>query len=436
MSKSTKVPQGNPRHEITVGPSRADVVGATGRAIQIAIDALAQRGGGVVRVLPGEYVLEDSIRLRTRIVLLGDRGKTILRRGRLVWSPLAIDADISETEITPSDPSVFHPGMGVCLWDRRSGWAFSDQPCVVTDVVGGALRVHDYLTAERYAADDGRVVNHFPMILGVEADDVVVDGFTIDASAKDPDGVLSGLRSAAVYLWRSRYGSLRNLEVSGSAGDGMCFGKSSVGVTVDDCVASGNGYYGIHPGSHSAHCAIRNCDIHNNASDGLYVCWGIRHSEFTGNRIGRNGWRDLRSGISIGHKDTDNLIARNHVFENAKFGLCFRRKTEGNAPHRVTLRENVIENNGSRPEQLADVKAGLEPWEAVGCGIHVSGMTKDLVLERNTIRETRQGRARAQRHALVLAEGASGVRMNGNVITGHPGEAIVDQSGGENQLQE
>jgi len=67
-------------HEISVGPKDADVVGADGRAIQIAIDALALRGGGTVRVAPGEYVLSDSIHLRSNIRLVGDRANTVLKR--------------------------------------------------------------------------------------------------------------------------------------------------------------------------------------------------------------------------------------------------------------------------------------------------------------------------------------------------------------------
>jgi Right handed beta helix region len=427
---------GSPLREITVGPSNADIVGTTGRAIQIAIDALAGRGGGVVRVLPGQYVLDDSLRLRPGIVLLGDRDKTILRRGPLVWSPLKVDADTSQTEITPEDASAFRPGMGVCTFDTRSGWVHAAHPLTVTDVRDGVLHLSGHLTSDRLAEEGGLVANHFPLILGIEADDVVVDGFTADSRVDDPTGVLSAIRTASVYFWRCRYVSLRNVIATGGVGDGICVAKSSVGATIEHCVAAHNGYYGIHPGSHSAHCTIRHCDIHDNASDGLYICWGIRHSEFTDNRIYRNGWRDLRSGISIGHKDTDNLIARNHIYENAKFGVCFRRKTDANAAHRVTLQDNVIENNGSRADELADIKATLEPWEAIGCGVHVSGMTRDLALEKNTLRETRQGDARTQQHALVLTEGVSGVRMMDNVIEGHGAAAIVDDSGGDNQLQD
>jgi len=75
-----------PARLITVGPKDADVVGTTNRAIQIALDAMAQRGGGTVRVLPGEYVLSDSIHLRSNVSLVGDRKGTVLRRAPIVRS--------------------------------------------------------------------------------------------------------------------------------------------------------------------------------------------------------------------------------------------------------------------------------------------------------------------------------------------------------------
>ena len=52
-----------PLQTLTVGPSGsdvggADVGGADGRALQIAIDAVAGRGGGTVLVQPGDYRLD------------------------------------------------------------------------------------------------------------------------------------------------------------------------------------------------------------------------------------------------------------------------------------------------------------------------------------------------------------------------------------------
>ena len=425
-----------PHNEITVGPAGADVVGATGRVIQIAVDAVAQRGGGTVRVLPGEYLLEDSIRLRPHIALVGDRDKTVLRRAPLVWSRLALDADTGQSEITPEDASAFHPGMGVCLWDERQGWFLGSTPRRVNDIRDGVLHLDDFLRGERYAAAGGIVVNYFPLVLGMNADGCTVDGLTADAQVDDPDGVLDRLRSAAVYLFHCERATVRNVLARRARGDGICFGKASVGTTVEDCETAENTWYGIHPGSHSARSTVRRCHIHHNGSDGLYVCWGIHHSAFEDNHIHHNGWRMLRSGISIGHKDADNLLARNHIHDNAKFGVCVRRKTEGNGAHRCTYRENVIENNGSRPDQLADVKAQIEPWEAVGCAVSVSGVTKDLVFENNTIRETRTGPERAQQHAFCLRAGARHITIRDNRIEGHPEAAIVDESGsGDHDIQ-
>jgi hypothetical protein len=180
---------------------------------------------------------------------------------------------------------------------------------------------------------------------------------------------------------------------------------------------------------------VQRCRIHHNGSDGLYICWGIKGGEFLDNEIYENGLIDYRSGISIGHKDTDCLMARNTIRGNKKYGICFRRKTEGNGAHRAVVRENLIENNGCGPGELADVKRRIEPWESVGCGISVSGVTRDLVFERNRIRETRGPGERWQRHAVMLREGVSGVKLVDNVMEGHEEEAVVDISGGVNVMQ-
>src|SRR5690606_37396512 len=103
------------------GTRGVDVVGSTGRAIQIAIDAVTARGGGTVVVSKGQYVLEDSVRMAPDVRLVGENA--LLRRGKLVWSELALDADIAQREITPQNIEGWHEGMGLALWDRRSGWA-------------------------------------------------------------------------------------------------------------------------------------------------------------------------------------------------------------------------------------------------------------------------------------------------------------------------
>src|SRR5262245_2460174 len=54
-------PDWSQRLTITVGPKNADLVGATDRVIQAAVDYVARLGGGTVRVLPGTYRLRNSV---------------------------------------------------------------------------------------------------------------------------------------------------------------------------------------------------------------------------------------------------------------------------------------------------------------------------------------------------------------------------------------
>ena len=80
------------RETIAVGPTGADRPGIDNQAIQLAVDALATRGGGTVRLAEGDYLLIDSIRLRADVALVGE-GKARLGRGPPVSSELAVDAD-------------------------------------------------------------------------------------------------------------------------------------------------------------------------------------------------------------------------------------------------------------------------------------------------------------------------------------------------------
>jgi len=426
---------------ITVGRRDADVVGSDNRAIQLAIDALSLRGGGTVRVLPGEYTLIDAVHLRSNVNLIGDREKTILKRCPAVSSRLLKDADIGQKEITPRDASLFKVGMGVICRSKKTE-SMSTMPLTITRIENGVLYVNDYINHDYTAEEDswgrgghdGLVANVFPLVHGYEVENVVVDGFTIDSKVNDDPG-WAGVNSGGLYLRRCKHCTIRNVTSINCLGDGIRFGQNEH-ITVEDCETAYNNNYGIHPGAHSPWTIVRRCHIHHNGSDGLYICWGVREGEFTDNIIHHNGSRNHRSGISIGHKDTDNLIARNHIYENWKHGINFRRKTEANGAHRNIVRDNIIENNGRPTDEIPESLRHLPLHTLTGCGVHISAITHDLVFENNTIRETRKGNKRQQLHAFYISDGVSRVKMINNKISGHPQEAIVDKSGsGDNKLQ-
>jgi len=437
QQKATKVNNAS-ENVITVGLSNADIIGKDNIAIQGAIDMVYYRGGGTVRILPGEYILNDAIRLRSNIHLTGDRQKTILKHSPSISSPLLKDADIGQKEVTPKNPDLFKVGMGIICRDNELLNEMVNKPVTIIRIENGVLYLSGYIEFDFNADYDlpqkggkgALIANIFPLVYGFEVENVVVDGLTIDSKVDENPGWID-VRTGGVCLDRSKNCIVRNVTSINNQGDGILI-ISSEHTTVEDCEAAFNSYHGIHPGSHSPWTIVRRCYIHHNGSDGLYICWGVRESEFTDNVIYYNGIREdtsfpdhgKRGGISTGHKDTDNLIAGNHIYENARDGIHFRTKTEANGAHRTTIRENIIENNG------------LPGHVEKGCGISVSGITHDIIIDNNIIRETRTGNDRLQKNALKIGHGVSRLQMLNNEINGHPEAAIIDNSKSpDNKLQ-
>lgn len=420
--------------EITVGPAGADIIGTDNRAIQIGLDALAVRGGGTVRVKAGEYLCYDSVHLRTHVRLVGEGDRTVLRRAPMVIRELALDADIGEKQVTPKDAAAFRPGMGVMLLGSPGPDGSPRRSLTIARIEDGTLYFEDYVMADYSAESGGLVCNYFALIRGYEVCHAEVEGFSVDAAADDVSGI-EEIRIGGVWLSLCRHCAVRHITVSGALGDGL-LSEPSQHVSFAHCDSSRNTHHGLHFGSHSPWSGAIDCKLHENGSDGMYICWGVRKSVFRGNEIYRNGFRMHRNGLSIGHKDTDNLIEKNRIYENAKHGVCFRVKTEGNGAHRNVLRENIIENNGTPAADVPERFHADPRRELQYAGIFVNGITHDLTLERNRIRETRAGTAALQVNAVYLGTGVRRVKMVDNTLEGHPGGAVVDESGsGDHQLQ-
>ena len=421
------------KRTITVGRNQGDIRGKDNRAIQKAIDALAAKGGGTVKVLPGEYVLNGSIRMRSNIHLLGDRDRTILKRCAAVASLLKLDADIGQKQITPVNAAGFKAGMGISCHGRRV--ANSTMPWTLVRKNKGILYLDSYIE-QNYNAEHGEwVTNMFPLIQGCEIENVRVEGFTLDSKVKNIAGVRL-VWGGGLYFRRCKHGVIREITSINCNGDGLRWGQSEH-VTVEDCEVAYNTHYGLHPGSHSPFTTIQRCHIHHNGSDGLYACWGVSNSKFVDNVIHHNGFRIYRNGFCIGHKDTDCLIARNRIFANAKHGIHVRKKTEGNGAHRNVYQDNIIEDNGLPFSKVPSfLKKSLPREELGGCGVYVAGITHDLVFENNIVRETRQGKQRHQLHGFYLEPGVRRLKMKGNHINRHPLKTIMDNSGSrDNKLQ-
>jgi polygalacturonase len=382
------------RPAITVGLRDADLVGADNRALQAAVDYIAGLGGGTVEIGAGEFVMHDSLHLRSFVTVRGVIGKTILRKAKAASSPLALDGDYGEEQITLTHPDGFKVGYGVAVWDSQSG-GFHTTVARVTGQNGNTLSLDTPLNADCMVANKAQAATVFPLVSGYNLEGARVENLTIDGN-KEENVNLNGCRGGGIFLYRGFGTVIENCVVRNYHGDGISFQQSN-DVLVQGCVSEDNAGLGLHPGSGSQRPIVRECIARRNGEDGLYLCWRVRHGLFEKNVLENNG----RYGISIGHKDSDNLLQENQVRANHQDGVYFRNETEGMAGHRNRLENNLIENNGVKSE---------------AAGIRVRGETRDLVFRNNIIRDTRPPEERKQAIGIRIEAPAGKVVLESNEI--------------------
>lgn len=391
------------RPTIRVGLRDADITGSDNRALQAAVDYVAGLGGGTVEIGPGEYLMRDSLHVRSFVTVLGVSGKTVLRKAPGSVSALAIDGDFGEEQITLANPAGFEVGCGVTIADSNSG-GFHTTVARITGRNGNTFSIDRPLNADCMIEHKARAATIFPVVSGCDIEGARIEGLVIEGE-KGKNDLMDGCRGGGIYLYRGFGTVIANCAVRNFNGDGISFQQSN-DVTVENCLSEGNTALGLHPGSGSQRPNVHDCVARNNGTDGLFLCWRVRHGVFERNLLEGNG----RFGISIGHKDSDNLLRQNKVRANAEDGIFFRNETVGMAGHRNRIEENVIEDNGTKGEVA---------------GIRVRGETQDVVLKGNVIRDSRAAGQRKQTVGIKVEEKAGAVSLENNLI--EAGEAVRDQ---------
>jgi hypothetical protein len=382
------------RPRITVGLRDADIVGSDNRALQAAVDYIAGLGGGTVEIGEGEFLMHDSLHLRSFVVVKGVKGNTILRKEKSAVSPLALDGDFGEEQITVVNPEGFKVGYGVAVWDANSG-GFHTTVARITGQNGNSFSINKPLNADCMVSSKAQAATVFPVVSGYDTEGARVEDLVIDGN-RNENASLNGCRGAGIFLYRGFGTVIENCIIRNYHGDGISFQQSN-DVTVQGCVSEGNAGLGLHPGSGSQRPVVRDCVARRNGEDGLFLCWRVRHGLFERNVMENNG----RYGISIGHKDTDNLLRENEVRLNQEDGVYFRNESRGMAGHRNRLENNVIENNGTKDS---------------AAGIRVRGETHGLVFRNNVIRDTRKADSQQQAVGIWIEAEAGELVLEGNRI--------------------
>ena len=379
---------------ITVGGPGADIPGFTSEAIQIALDAIKSRGGGIVKLNPGVYNVTGPVRLSDNTSLVGSGEKTILRKCDGFKTSFIIDADWGMLKAVVKDASGFKKGMGIQLYDDEHDDGWDVTTAKITDIQGNVIYFDNNTVNDYVASLNGTVTNGCSIIEAVEAENVKIADLAIEGN-KATNSYINGCRGGGVYIHKSKNCLVENVRINEFNGDTFSW-QITENITVRGCEASNGDGLGFHPGTGSDHSTVENCVSHNNRGDGIFLCWRVQNGIFRNNKVYANG----DNGISIGHKDTDNIFENNHIYENSNHGVFFRNENEQNSGHRNTFTNNIIENNGTEKESA---------------GFYIGGETHDIKITNNTIRSTGKGN---QATAIVAGRKSSNVTSTGNTISG------------------
>jgi parallel beta-helix repeat protein len=354
---------------ITVGNRDADIVGSDQRAIQAAVDHVARLGGGTVRIKQGTYRLRNAVYLQSGVHLIGEGAKTLLIKEPSTTTPLKLDSDWYDQEITLHDATGFRVGDGVCL---RAKDAKTGRQTVLKRTLtarsGNRFKLDKPLRENLWQFDGATCSTLFPLLSGEFADDIRIENLTLDGN-RAHNAELDGNYAGCIFLQDCNRIHIRGVTARNNHGDGISW-QICHDVVVENCVSENNKDLGLHPGSGSQRPIIRNNTLRGNDT-GIFFCWGVKYGLAENNTIEGN-----RIGISIGHRDTDNLVTGNTIRNSKADGLLFRpERGPSFAGHRNHIERNTFINNAANN----------------GAVINIQGGTEDIRIDANTFTETRPG---------------------------------------------
>ncbi|GMV90719.1 MAG: hypothetical protein AMXMBFR82_04970 [Candidatus Hydrogenedentota bacterium] len=388
-------PEWEQRLTITAGPDKADLVGASDKVIQAAVDYVARMGGGTVQVLPGEYRMRNAVYIPSGVRILGSGLDSVLVKEPCVETTIAEDSDWYDQEITLADASGFEVGDGICLQCKNPH--HGGQQVVKRTLVarsGNRFKLDKALRENFWMDTTPTVSSLFPLLTAEYASGIVIENIALDGNrANNPN--LNGNYAGGIWMQDCSQLIFRGVTSRSYNGDGFSW-QICHDVLVENCHSHDNADLGMHPGSGSQRPIIRNNRIERN-NIGIFFCWGVKYGLAEKNAIS-----DIATaGISIGHRDNENIVRDNDVVRSGVCGVLFRpERGEG-----YTATGNRVENN-----RIVD--SGAEE----GIGVDIQGVTRGNTIARNEIRETR---GPASRIAIRIGAEAGDNIIEGNRIEGY-----------------
>lgn len=378
---------------VTVGQGNADLIGTNEKVIQAAIDLVSQLGGGTVKLLPGTYRLRNSVFLRSKVKLMGTGKDTVLFKEPSKCVKLLKDSDWYDQEITLENDGGFRPGDGITLRgreDHRTSETVIKRTLIARS--GNRFKLDRPLRENFWRMGNARAISVFPMVCGDSLSQASVENLTLDGNQTQNEN-LDGNYGGCLFFQDCDKLVFRGVTARNFNGDGISW-QICHDVLVEDCLCENNAQLGLHPGSGSQRPIIRNNRLVNN-DIGIFFCWGVKYGLAEKNLLEGN-----RVGISIGHRDTDNLITGNTLTRSKEVGILFRpERGKDFAGHRNRIMANQFTDNGP-------------PNGAV---IEIQGQTDSIVIEGNRFLETRE---KGNRVAVRVGPQTENIQLSQNTFTG------------------
>ena len=387
---------------ITVGPKDADLVGSTDKIIQAGVDYVARLGGGTVKLMPGTYRLRNSVFLQSKVRLLGAGADTVLFKEPSTIAKLAADSDWYDQEITLDNADGFQVGDGITLRARGDGKTYDTYiKRTLIARTGNRFKLDRPLRDNFWRRGNAVAITIFPLVTGENIADLTIENLTLDGNRAKNEN-LDGNYGGCLFFQDCIRITIRGVTARNYNGDGISW-QICHDVLVENCTAENNAQLGLHPGSGSQRPIIRNNKLKNN-DIGIFFCWGVKYGLAEKNHIEGN-----RLGISIGHRDTDNLITRNEIRTSKDAGILFRpERGKDFAGHRNRLIKNLLIDNGGNAGAAIDIQGGTESitiadneftesrGPAQRVAVRIGAQTRDISVKSNTIKgfakETEEGK--------------------------------------------
>jgi hypothetical protein len=392
---STNRPMRNRQNMVlTVGRREGDLKGDDDKIIQAGIEYLHRLGGGTLHVLPGVYNLKNAIYLRPNITLKGSGEQTILRKSASVVADLVRDSDWFEYGVQVADTKGFVPAGGIMLRSKTGpgDWQYDVLRATITAIEGNFIFLDRQTKENFWLEKKAAAATIFPILTAENVDDVVIEDIVLDGNSEENEHI-NGNFSGGVFIQNCSRWQFKNVTSQNYNGDGFSF-QVCDDIRFLNCKAINNADLGFHTGSGSQRSIFQKC-LSTQNSQGIYFCWSVSDGLAEDCVLAENS----RYGISIGHRDTDNIIRRCTIEHNGQVGILFRNEeNEFRSGSRNRIDSCIIRGNGSKEQ---------------GIGIDIQGKTADIVI-RDTRFENTAGKD--QDIGIRIGREAKRITLQGNTF--------------------